>query len=209
MPVQKCLHHVFGGDNGTADRLSGDLGAALQLQGDRLTRRLRGRRQGHVYAIASGWNPRAVELEAGRCVFQYDFEQDPFAPESSMRLIYAYPPVDRAHVFGVKFSGVVQQIGNNTPIQSRLTGQAGHGTRIGAAVADFNQDGLLDFYVCNYGDPNNGPGFDYFDSSKGFINKLFQNKGGGRFADVTQAAGLDKVAHNSFLKPAVPRRFSD
>ena len=63
---------------------------------------------------------------------------------------------------------------------------------IGAAIADFNQDGLLDFYVCNYGDPVNGPGFDYFDSNKGFVNKLFQNKGNGKFADVTSMAGLDK-----------------
>ncbi|HHO59757.1 MAG TPA: VCBS repeat-containing protein, partial [Thiotrichales bacterium] len=61
---------------------------------------------------------------------------------------------------------------------------------IGAAVADFNRDGLLDFYVCNYGDPNNGPGLDYFDSRKGFINKLFQNAGGGKFTDATDAAGL-------------------
>lgn len=62
----------------------------------------------------------------------------------------------------------------------------------GAAIADFNQDGLLDIYVCNYGDPINSPGFDYFDSNKGFINKLFQNEGDGKFADVTKAAGLDK-----------------
>ena len=76
-----------------------------------------------------------TELEAG-AVWQYDFEQDPFAPETSFRLAYAFPPVDRALVYGVRFSSIAQEIGNNTPIQSRLAGQAGHGTRIGAAVAD-------------------------------------------------------------------------
>lgn len=76
-----------------------------------------------------------TELEAG-LVHQYDMEQDPNAPETSFRIVYAYPPVDRAQVYGVKFAQVTQQIGNNTPIQSRLAGQAGHGTRIGAAETD-------------------------------------------------------------------------
>lgn len=60
----------------------------------------------------------------------------------------------------------------------------------GAAFGDFDRDGLLDFYVVNYGNPDEGPGFGYFDSRNGYFNKLFRNQGGGVFADGTDAAGL-------------------
>lgn len=59
-----------------------------------------------------------------------------------------------------------------------------------AAIADYDGDGLLDFYVCGYGDPARSPIFDYFDSRSGYFNKLFRNQGGGRFEDTTAAAGL-------------------
>ncbi len=62
---------------------------------------------------------------------------------------------------------------------------------IGAAIADFNKDGLLDFYVCSYGNPGYLTGFDYFDSKRGFFNKLFRNTGLGSFEDVTRSAGLN------------------
>lgn len=62
----------------------------------------------------------------------------------------------------------------------------------GAAVADYDNDGLLDFYVCSYGDPAEGPGFGYFDSSNGFFNKLFRNQGDGRFSDETDRSGLGR-----------------
>ncbi|HUF61980.1 MAG TPA: VCBS repeat-containing protein [Verrucomicrobiales bacterium] len=60
----------------------------------------------------------------------------------------------------------------------------------GAAFGDYDRDGLLDFYVVNYGNPDEGPGFGYFDSRNGYFNKLFENRGGGVFADATDAAGL-------------------
>lgn len=63
---------------------------------------------------------------------------------------------------------------------------------IGAAIADFDRDGLLDFYICSYGNPDYLTGFDYFDSRKGFFNKLFRNQGQGRFEDVTRRTGLDE-----------------
>ena len=62
----------------------------------------------------------------------------------------------------------------------------------GAAVADYDGDGLLDFYVANYGDPANGPGFGYFDSTSGFFNKLFHNEGEGIFSDATAGSGFDR-----------------
>ena len=61
----------------------------------------------------------------------------------------------------------------------------------GAAVADYDMDGFLDFYIVNYGNPNRGPGYGYFDSRNGFFNKLFRNRGNGTFEDRTHPAGLE------------------
>ena len=61
----------------------------------------------------------------------------------------------------------------------------------GATIADYNNDGLLDFYVANYGDLANSPVLDYFDSHRGFKNQLFMNTGDGQFQMTTVDAGLD------------------
>lgn len=82
----------------------------------------------------------ALELEADEA-YLYDFTQDPSAPETTFRVVYGLPPVDRAHLFGVKFSGVTQAMAPNAPIQLRLAGGAAHGTRIGTAVADVGNTG--------------------------------------------------------------------
>lgn len=60
-----------------------------------------------------------------------------------------------------------------------------------ATIADFDNDGLLDFYVANYGDLDRSPVMDYFDSQRGFQNQLFRNAGDGTFQMVTREAGLD------------------
>jgi hypothetical protein len=62
----------------------------------------------------------------------------------------------------------------------------------GAAIADYDGDGLLDFHVANYGHPGRGPGFSYFESRNGFFNKLFRNEGNGRFSDATDSSGMGK-----------------
>lgn len=61
----------------------------------------------------------------------------------------------------------------------------------GATVADYNNDGLLDFYVANYGDLASSPVLDYFNSHRGFKNQLFLNSGSGQFRMTTVEAGLD------------------
>lgn len=54
----------------------------------------------------------------------------------------------------------------------------------GVALLDYDRDGLIDVYMATTRDlPLDGP-----TSSKG--NRLFRNLGGGRFADVTAAAGV-------------------
>ncbi|MDD5772279.1 MAG: CRTAC1 family protein [bacterium] len=58
------------------------------------------------------------------------------------------------------------------------TGDPGRGK--GVAVGDFNNDGLLDFYVSN----------------KGGGNVLFQNMGGMKFKDVTVQAGVNEAGYS-------------
>ncbi|MHC4548700.1 MAG: CRTAC1 family protein [Planctomycetota bacterium] len=65
--------------------------------------------------------------------------------------------------------------------------------RCGAALADYDRDGLLDVYVTNWGmggpaQANEFPG----------SNRLYRNLGGLVFEDVTAAAGLDGLARDSF-----------
>ena len=54
----------------------------------------------------------------------------------------------------------------------------------GAALFDFDGDGLLDAYLVN----NGGPG-------SGARNRLFHNRGGGRFEDVSAGSRLDIEGH--------------
>jgi hypothetical protein len=54
----------------------------------------------------------------------------------------------------------------------------------GAAVFDFDGDGLLDIYLLNNGGPHGRP------------NQLFKQIPGGRFKDVSKGSGLDIRGHN-------------
>jgi hypothetical protein len=55
----------------------------------------------------------------------------------------------------------------------------------GAALFDFNKDGLLDIYLLQNGGPNS--------KSR---NQLFQQTAGGRFTDVSAGSGLDIAGYN-------------
>jgi hypothetical protein len=63
----------------------------------------------------------------------------------------------------------------------------------GAAIADYDGDGLLDIYVTNWG-AETGNGDPEFPGS----NQLYRNLGSLQFADVTVAAGLGTLARDSF-----------
>lgn len=67
------------------------------------------------------------------------------------------------------------------------------------AVADYDQDSLLDFYVCSYYKNENAERFsarpspeNYQDAHNGAENKLFKNLGSLSFQDVTADVGLDQ-----------------
>lgn len=76
---------------------------------------------------------------------------------------------------------------------------AARATYSSAAATDFDNDGLIDIYVCAYL-VIDAPGADkelplpypYHDARNGAANVLFKNIGGGRFEDVTVSAGLDE-----------------
>ncbi len=71
------------------------------------------------------------------------------------------------------------------------------------SAADYNDDGLLDLYVCTYyQNGSDGPqsrssgvvggDFVYHDSNSGGPNSLFKNEGSFKFRDVTKESGLDQ-----------------
>jgi len=67
------------------------------------------------------------------------------------------------------------------------------------AAADYNNDGLLDFYACGYSlrTPDSiglGRPLPYHDANNGAPSYLLHNQGGFRFSDVTQEVGLN---HNN------------
>jgi Flp pilus assembly protein TadD len=75
------------------------------------------------------------------------------------------------------------------PLQGMLTG---------LALADYDRDGFLDVYLCVYsyffgaGEEKAGTPMPYHDARNGPPGVLLRNDGAGRFADVTDAVGLDR-----------------
>lgn len=72
-------------------------------------------------------------LETG--VYQYVCEIDRTLAERTLSAIFGLPPVDQMFQHGIKLGQVVAQVGNNTAINARITGQALHFSRLGAAIA--------------------------------------------------------------------------
>ncbi|MCP3919790.1 MAG: VCBS repeat-containing protein [bacterium] len=59
------------------------------------------------------------------------------------------------------------------------------------ASADFDQDGDLDLYLCRYNAHGTDLPLPYHDANNGLDNVLLRNEGSWKFADATQAIGLD------------------
>ena len=72
------------------------------------------------------------------------------------------------------------------------------GTPMAVAMADYDRDGFLDVYLCNYSyfvgtsEDKGGSPNPYHDAQNGPPNVLLRNDGGKRFLDVTAEAGLDE-----------------
>ncbi len=72
------------------------------------------------------------------------------------------------------------------------------GTPISIALADYDRDGFLDVYLCNYSyfvgtsEDKGGSPNPYHDAQNGPPNVLLRNDHGRRFVDVTAEAGLDQ-----------------
>lgn len=73
------------------------------------------------------------------------------------------------------------------------------GSPFSCSAADYDGDGDLDLYVCDYGDLWGGFGdlnerfpIPYHDANNGGPNALFRNDGDWNFADVTREVGLDR-----------------
>jgi tetratricopeptide (TPR) repeat protein len=74
---------------------------------------------------------------------------------------------------GKYFNRLFRNRGNDTFQEvAHLAGVADQGFGQGATVADFNNDGFDDFYVCNIG-----------------ANRMYENNGDGTFSDITMATG--------------------
>jgi hypothetical protein len=64
------------------------------------------------------------------------------------------------------------------------------GPASGISAADYDGDGLVDFYVTYYQDEALFPYHHHIEAQDGFGNHLFHNLGGLRFEDVTSSAGV-------------------
>ncbi len=72
----------------------------------------------------------------------------------------------------------------------------------GLGAADYDSDGLTDFYACSYGRDfstfgEEGVPMPWSDANNGAVNALFHNKGNLRFENTTKAVGMD-VNNNRF-----------
>jgi hypothetical protein len=77
---------------------------------------------------------RSVDKDTADDVFTFIFTPDPDGTDSSFQALYSKPPVERELFYGVKFSSVSHDIGDNTPIATKLKGVISQGTRLSGPV---------------------------------------------------------------------------
>jgi tetratricopeptide (TPR) repeat protein len=73
------------------------------------------------------------------------------------------------------------------------------GSMMMAAAADYDRDGFVDIYICQYSAAGNAAMVNfidqplpYYDANNGAPNHLFRNNGDGTFSNVTQKSGMDR-----------------
>ncbi len=75
-----------------------------------------------------------VKAEPQTDVFTYAFEPTLDGVDTSFWALVAQDPVLRYYLFGIKFAQAVLEIGDNTPIVPRLSGEVQHGSELSAAI---------------------------------------------------------------------------
>jgi hypothetical protein len=134
--------------------------------------------------FASGTAPLAV-LDDTRAVLFADIDND---RDEDLIVITASQPLLFRNLGAGRFSS------DRTSGLSIPESEAGSLTS--AAIADYDNDGWLDVYVCSYDFWRPGRAYNtpapYYDATNGPPNFLFRNLGRGKFADVTRAAGLSQ-----------------
>ena len=77
------------------------------------------------------------------------------------------------------------------PASIRRSARSKPASPVAVAAADYDEDGLLDLYVCGYQPPLDILPTPYHDALNGAKNALYKNRGKLRFENYTRSTGLD------------------
>lgn len=124
---------------------------------------------GHGQFVNRSFTSGIPPLAAASVVVAFDFDDDGL-PDLFFGQLGAGNRLYR-NLGGFQFADVTANSGLEGSFQTK-----------GACVADFDGDGRLDLYLCNFHDP---------DSEAGRRNRLYRNLGNGRFTDVAPLLGGD------------------
>ncbi len=158
-----CLIHLFGRqDSGNGAGVFRESHAASGLSS---------------FTLRSGTPEKKYIMEtmsSGVCLFDYDSDGLPDVYLVNGGTVDAFRSGSRSTVKNALFRNLGGRRFKDVTEEAGVGGNGYWG--MGCSVADYDNDGHLDFYVTNYGS-----------------NALYHNLGNGRFEDVARAAGADDM----------------